>query len=172
MTAAVFHLKIEIFVASENTNKNYILAYFLYFFGVLLSLWGLFKLRWLQFWWCEANLLLQSFLKLFRNTSYDIIVPVHDVTNEILSRDSNIDVFLWYFRNFLEQLVRKTSANDWVKHWFSEFAIIFINFCNIFDKFSNIATFLCSFNKKRKNRTLSWQYLKYWREEWSNVKTI
>ena len=38
MTAAVFHLKIEIFVASENTNKNYILAYFLYFFGVLLSL--------------------------------------------------------------------------------------------------------------------------------------
>ena len=38
MTAAVFHLKIAIFVASENTNKNYSLAYFLYFVGVLLSL--------------------------------------------------------------------------------------------------------------------------------------
>ena len=150
MTAAVFHLKIVIFVSSENTNKNYILDYFLYFFGVSLILWGLFKLTWLQFWWCEANFLLQSFLKLFRNTSYDVIIPVYDVTNEILSRDSNIDVFLWYFQNFLEQLVRKTSPNEWVKHWFLEFAIICINFYNIFDKFSNIATFLSSFNKKEK----------------------
>ena len=35
-------LKIAIFATLENTAKNYVLAYFFKFFGVLLSLWGLF----------------------------------------------------------------------------------------------------------------------------------
>ena len=35
-------------------------------------------------------------LKLFRNKGYDIIISVHDVTNNILSRDSNyiVDVVM------------------------------------------------------------------------------
>ena len=35
--------------------------------------------------------------KLLWNNGYDIIIPVHDVTNKILSRDSNsiIDVGMW-----------------------------------------------------------------------------
>ena len=37
MTAAIFHLKIAIFVISENSDKNYILTYFFQCFGVLLS---------------------------------------------------------------------------------------------------------------------------------------
>ena len=36
-------------------------------------------------------------LKLLWNNDYDIITPVHDVTNKILSRDSNciVDVGMW-----------------------------------------------------------------------------
>ena len=35
--------------------------------------------------------------KLLWNNGYDIIIPVHDVTNKILSRDSNciVDVGMW-----------------------------------------------------------------------------
>ena len=33
----------------------------------------------------------------FWNKGYDVIIPVNDVTNKILSRDSNyiVDVFMW-----------------------------------------------------------------------------
>ena len=36
-------------------------------------------------------------IKLFWNKGYDIIIPVNDVTNKLLSRDSNyiVDVFMW-----------------------------------------------------------------------------
>ena len=34
---------------------------------------------------------------LFWNKGYDVIIPVHDVSNKILSRDSNyiVDVVMW-----------------------------------------------------------------------------
>ena len=28
-------------------------------------------------------------IKVFRNKGYDVVIPIHDVTNKILSRDSN-----------------------------------------------------------------------------------
>ena len=36
-------------------------------------------------------------IRVFWNNGYDLIISVHDVTNEILSRDSNdtIDVVMW-----------------------------------------------------------------------------
>ena len=36
-------------------------------------------------------------LTVFWNKDYDVIIPVDDVTNKILSRDSNdiVDVFMW-----------------------------------------------------------------------------
>ena len=36
-------------------------------------------------------------LTVFWNKGYDVIIPVNDVTNKFLSRDSNyiIDVFMW-----------------------------------------------------------------------------
>ena len=36
-------------------------------------------------------------IKLFWNKGYDVIISVDDVTNKILSRDSNyiVDVFMW-----------------------------------------------------------------------------
>ena len=36
-------------------------------------------------------------IKVFWNKGYDVIISVHDVTNKILSRDSNyiVDVFMW-----------------------------------------------------------------------------
>ena len=36
-------------------------------------------------------------IKVFWNNSYDVIISVHDVTNKILSRDSNyiVDVVMW-----------------------------------------------------------------------------
>ena len=36
-------------------------------------------------------------VKVFWNKGYDVIISVHDVTNKILSRDSNyiIDVVMW-----------------------------------------------------------------------------
>ena len=36
-------------------------------------------------------------IKVFWNKGYDVIISVHDVTNKILSRDSNyiIDVVMW-----------------------------------------------------------------------------
>ena len=36
-------------------------------------------------------------IKVFWNKGYDVIIPVHDATNKILSRDSNyiVDVFMW-----------------------------------------------------------------------------
>ena len=36
-------------------------------------------------------------IKIFWNKVYDVIISVHDVTNKILSRDSNdiVDVFMW-----------------------------------------------------------------------------
>ena len=39
--------------------------------------------------------------KAFRNKGYDVIILDYDVTNKILSRDSNyiVDVFMWKFNN-------------------------------------------------------------------------
>ena len=36
-------------------------------------------------------------IKVFWNKGYDVIIPVHDVNNKILSRDSNyiVDVVMW-----------------------------------------------------------------------------
>ena len=36
-------------------------------------------------------------IQIFWNKGYDVIAPVHDVTNNILSRDSNyiVDVVMW-----------------------------------------------------------------------------
>ena len=36
-------------------------------------------------------------MKLFWNNAYDVIIFVHDVTNKLLSRDSNyiVDVVIW-----------------------------------------------------------------------------
>ena len=36
-------------------------------------------------------------IKVFWNKGYDVIIPVDDATNKILSRDSNyiVDVFMW-----------------------------------------------------------------------------
>ena len=36
-------------------------------------------------------------IKVFWNKGYDVIISVHDVTNKILSRDSNyiVDVVMW-----------------------------------------------------------------------------
>ena len=36
-------------------------------------------------------------ITIFWNKGYDVIIPVDDVTNKILSRDSNyiVDVFMW-----------------------------------------------------------------------------
>ena len=36
-------------------------------------------------------------IKVFWNNSYDVTISVHDVTNKILSRDSNyiVDVVMW-----------------------------------------------------------------------------
>ena len=36
-------------------------------------------------------------IKLFWNNGYDIIIPVHDITNKILACDSNyiVDVGMW-----------------------------------------------------------------------------
>ena len=36
-------------------------------------------------------------VKVFRSKSYDVIISVHDVTNTILTRDSNyiVDVVMW-----------------------------------------------------------------------------
>ena len=36
-------------------------------------------------------------ITVFWNKDYDVIIPVNDVTNKILSRDSNyvVDVFMW-----------------------------------------------------------------------------
>ena len=36
-------------------------------------------------------------ITVFWNKGYDLIIPVNDVTNKILSRDSNyiVDVFMW-----------------------------------------------------------------------------
>ena len=36
-------------------------------------------------------------IRVFWNVGYDIIIPVHDVTNKILLRDSNyiVDVVMW-----------------------------------------------------------------------------
>ena len=36
-------------------------------------------------------------ITVFWNKGYDVIIPVDDVTNKILSRDSNyiVDVFMW-----------------------------------------------------------------------------
>ena len=42
-------------------------------------------------------------IKVFWNKGYDVIISVHDVTNKILSRDSNyiVDVVMWpKFGNF------------------------------------------------------------------------
>ena len=51
-----------------------------------------------------AKMATPSLLKItvFSNKAYDVIIPVDDVTNKILSRDSNYiaDVFMWpQFRN-------------------------------------------------------------------------
>ena len=36
-------------------------------------------------------------IKIFQNKGYDVIIPDYDVTNKILSRDSNyiVDVVMW-----------------------------------------------------------------------------
>ena len=36
-------------------------------------------------------------IKVFWNKGYDVIIPAHDVTNKIVSRDSNyiVDVVMW-----------------------------------------------------------------------------
>ena len=36
-------------------------------------------------------------IKVFRNKCYDVIISAHDVTNEVLSHDSNyfVDVVMW-----------------------------------------------------------------------------
>ena len=36
-------------------------------------------------------------IKVFWNKGYDVIIFVHDVTNKVLSRDSNyiVDMFIW-----------------------------------------------------------------------------
>ena len=48
----------------------------------------------------SAKMVTPGFLKItkvFRNKGYDVIISVDDVTNKILSRDSNyiVDVFVW-----------------------------------------------------------------------------
>ena len=47
----------------------------------------------------SAKIATPGFLKItvFWNKGYDVIIPVHDVTNKILSRDSNyvVDVSMW-----------------------------------------------------------------------------
>ena len=47
----------------------------------------------------SAKMATPGFLKItvFWNKSYDVIISVDDVTNKILSRDSNyiVDVFMW-----------------------------------------------------------------------------
>ena len=58
-------------------------------------------------------------LTVFWNRAYDVIIPVNDVTNKILSRDLNyiVDVFMWpkfgnsiiSMRVFYKDLTRKTA---------------------------------------------------------------
>ena len=47
----------------------------------------------------SAEMATSDLLKItvFWNKGYDVIIPVDDVTNKILSRDSNyiVDVFMW-----------------------------------------------------------------------------
>ena len=47
----------------------------------------------------SAKMVTPGLLKItvFWNKGYDVIIPVDDVTNKILSRDSNyiVDVFMW-----------------------------------------------------------------------------
>ena len=60
-------------------------------------------------------------IKLFWNKGYEVIISVHDVTNKILSSDSNyiVDVVMWpklltlkYFfeRNYQKDLTSKTNV--------------------------------------------------------------
>ena len=50
-------------------------------------------------------------IKVFWNKVYDVIVPVYDVTNEILSRDINylVDVVVWQSLVTLALLWQKLS---------------------------------------------------------------
>ena len=50
-------------------------------------------------------------IKVFWNKVYDVIVPVYDVTNEILSRDINylVDVVVWQSLVTLALLWKKLS---------------------------------------------------------------
>ena len=69
----------------------------------------------------SAKMATTGLLKLtaFWNKAYDVIIPVNDVTNQILSRDLNyiVDVFIWLkfgnssisMRVFYKDLTRKTA---------------------------------------------------------------
>ena len=84
-------------------NKKY--GYRLYFDTLFLILLTFFD-SWNIFWINMVTILMMSAkmatlgllkTKVFWNKGYDVIISVHDVTNKILSRDSNyiVDVVMW-----------------------------------------------------------------------------
>ena len=56
-------------------------------------------------------------ITVFWNNGYDIIIPDDDVTNKVLSRDSNyiVDVFMWPKFSTLEFLWEKLSQTQFYK---------------------------------------------------------
>ena len=98
LTSAFFHLKSVNFAISRNTDIDCILQIisssfnlfwvFKVFFNKLVAI--------LMMSAKMATLVLLK-IKLFWNKGYDVIIYVHDVTNQILSCDSNciVDVVMW-----------------------------------------------------------------------------
>ena len=98
LTSEIFHLKSANFVMSRNTDIDCILIHnfqFLNFSWVFQD----FLINLVTIMMMSAKMATPSLLKttVFWNKGYHATFPVDDITNKILSRDSNyiVDVFMW-----------------------------------------------------------------------------
>ena len=128
MTSVIFHQKLANFAISKNTDIiafRYIIFNFLNIFWVFKDV----LINMVTIWLKMATLGLLK-IKLFLNKDYDIIVSVHDVINNILSRDSYnlVDVVMW--PNFGNNNFNERSYHNinFMRIW-PDMSLFFGSFC-------------------------------------------
>ena len=93
----IFSSEISKFCYIKNTETETILVF--YFFFLFLEFLTILLINVVTVLMMSVKLATLGFLKIkiSRNICYDVIIPDYDITNEILSRDSNdtVDVVMW-----------------------------------------------------------------------------
>ena len=107
LTLAFFHRKAANFTISENTDTETILVFYFFWYFFLESL-TIFLINLVTILTISAKFATPGLLKtkIFRNKGYDVLNSDYDVTNKILSHDSNDIVHVVMWPKFAKSLLK------------------------------------------------------------------